>query len=55
MKTRIPTFPLAFAEVISSDGENVYRQRIDLSDSGPFGTRRVARPGAAGREKVGTP
>lgn len=31
------TFPLAFAEVISGDGEKVYRERIDLSTTGEFG------------------
>lgn len=31
------TFPLAFAEVISGDGRQVYRERIDLTDTGPFG------------------
>jgi hypothetical protein len=33
------TFPLAFAEVISGDGRQAYRQRIDLTDTGPFGSR----------------
>ena len=33
------TFPLAFAEVISGDGRQIYRQRIDLTDTKPFGTR----------------
>ena len=33
------TFPLAFAEIISGDGNTVTRQRIDLSDSESFGTR----------------
>ena len=33
------TFPLAFAEVISGDGKQVFRQRIDLSDTKPFGSR----------------
>jgi hypothetical protein len=33
------TFPLAFAEVVSGDGEQVYRQRIDLSDAEAFGAR----------------
>jgi len=32
------TFPLAFAEVISGDGRQVQRHRIDLSDMGSFGT-----------------
>jgi hypothetical protein len=33
------TFPLSFAEVISGDGRQVYRERIDLTDSAPFGSR----------------
>ncbi|HEX5102600.1 MAG TPA: hypothetical protein VFV87_02235 [Pirellulaceae bacterium] len=33
------TFPLAFAEVISGDGKQVYRERIELSDTKPFGSR----------------
>ena len=33
------TFPLAFAEVISGDGRNVHRRRVDLSDTRPFGQR----------------
>jgi hypothetical protein len=35
------TFPLAFAEVVSGDGEQVYRQRIDLSHTQPFGAMRL--------------
>ena len=31
------TFPLRFAEVVSGDGTKVYRERIDLADTGPFG------------------
>src|SRR5438046_1719277 len=31
------TFPLRFAEVISGDGRQVYRERIELMDTGPFG------------------
>jgi hypothetical protein len=38
------TFPLAFAEVISGDGRQVYRQRIDLSDTKPFGKRTLDLP-----------
>jgi hypothetical protein len=38
------TFPLAFAEVIAGDGQRVYRQRIDLSDTESFGTRKVRLP-----------
>jgi len=33
------TFPLAFAEVISGDGNKVYRERMDLTDTASFGTR----------------
>ena len=33
------TFPLRFAEVISGDGARVYRERIDLADTGPFDER----------------
>jgi hypothetical protein len=33
------TFPLAFAEIISGDGRTIRRQRVDLSDTEPFGTR----------------
>jgi hypothetical protein len=44
------TFPLQFAEVISGDGQKVYRERIDLSDTGPFGKRTLKlRPDLHGR------
>jgi hypothetical protein len=33
------TFPLKFAELILGDGKTVYRDRIDLSDTGAFGQR----------------
>jgi hypothetical protein len=33
------TFPLAFAEVICGDGKTVQRQRVDLADTGSFGSR----------------
>ncbi len=33
------TFPLNFAEIVSGDGTKVYRQRIDLDDTEPFGSR----------------
>jgi hypothetical protein len=33
------TFPLQFAELVSGDGEKVYRQRVDLSDTGAFGQK----------------
>jgi hypothetical protein len=38
------TFPLRFAEIISGDGSKVYRERIDLADTGPFGQRTLAVP-----------
>jgi hypothetical protein len=38
------TFPLAFAEVISGDGQEVFRQRIDLSDTESFSTRKLRLP-----------
>lgn len=33
------TFPLNYAEIITGDGENVYREKIDLSDTKSFGQR----------------
>jgi hypothetical protein len=33
------TFPPRFLEVVSGDGEKVYRERIDLADERPFGRR----------------
>jgi hypothetical protein len=38
------TFPLAFAEIISGDGQTVFRQRIDLADTESFGTRKMRLP-----------
>ncbi len=35
------TFPLRFAELISGDGVRVHRQRIDLSNTEPFGAREL--------------
>ncbi len=35
------TFPLSFAEVISGDGQTVYRERVDLSDSPQFDVRTI--------------
>ena len=32
------TFPLAFAEIIAGDGQQITRQRIDLADTGSFGS-----------------
>jgi hypothetical protein len=47
------TFPMRFAEVISGDGSRVYRERIDLSDTGPFARRTLRMsPDLAGREWV---
>lgn len=33
------TFPLEFAEIISGDGQHVYRHRIDLNDTRSFGRK----------------
>ncbi|MEW6158937.1 MAG: hypothetical protein AB1813_16050, partial [Verrucomicrobiota bacterium] len=38
------TFPLQFLEVISGDGQRVYRQRIDMGDTPAFGQRTVNFP-----------
>jgi hypothetical protein len=47
------TFPLRFAEVISGDGEKVYRERIDLAETGSFGRRTwTLRPDLCGRKWV---
>jgi hypothetical protein len=47
------TFPLRFAEVISGDGQQVYRERIDLADTMPFGQRTLRlKPPLAGRKWV---
>src|SRR6185503_11981763 len=47
------TFPLKFAELISGDGAKVYRERIDLSDTGAFGARTLKlHPNLAGRKWV---
>jgi hypothetical protein len=47
------TFPLRFAEVVSGDGREVHRQRIDLADTEAFGERTIAlRPELAGRKWV---
>ncbi|HWE38537.1 MAG TPA: hypothetical protein VG406_18345 [Isosphaeraceae bacterium] len=47
------TFPLRFVEVISGDGRQVYRDRIDLADTGPFGRRTVTlAPNLRGRRWV---
>jgi len=47
------TFPLAFAEVISGDGQQVYRERIDLSHTAAFGRQSIRfQPKLAGRRWV---
>jgi hypothetical protein len=33
------TFPMRFAEIVSGDGSHVFRERIDLSDTGSFDRR----------------
>jgi hypothetical protein len=37
------TFPLQFAEIISGDGKQVYRERIPLADTEAFGKRTLTR------------
>ena len=32
------TYPLSHMEIVSGDGTHVFRERIDLSDTGQFGT-----------------
>ncbi|SOD88898.1 CehA/McbA family metallohydrolase domain-containing protein [Spirosoma fluviale] len=34
------TFPLTFAEIISGDGKQVFRERIDLTNTRPFGKQK---------------
>lgn len=47
------TFPLHFAEVISGDGEKVYRERVDLADTTAFGRRVLTlKPQLQGRKWV---
>jgi hypothetical protein len=47
------TFPLRFAEVISGDGEKVYRERLDLADTTALGQRRLTlKPQLQGRKWV---
>jgi hypothetical protein len=45
------TFPLNFAELVSGDGEKVYRQRIDLSSYGFFGARTFHVPADLSRRR----
>lgn len=33
------TFPLSYAEIVSGDGEQVYRERVDLSSTEAFGSK----------------
>lgn len=47
------TFPLRFAELISGNGAKVYRERIELGDTGSFGTRTMQlNPKLTGRKWV---
>jgi hypothetical protein len=47
------TFPMRFAEIISGDGSRVYRERIDLSDTGCFDRRTLPiKPDLTGRKWV---
>ncbi len=38
------TFPLTFAEIISGDGNQVFRERIDLTNTLPFGKKQYRFP-----------
>jgi hypothetical protein len=38
------TFPMSFARVISGDGKQVFRRRIDLADTEGFGARKLQIP-----------
>ncbi|MVN91283.1 CehA/McbA family metallohydrolase domain-containing protein [Mucilaginibacter aquatilis] len=38
------TFPLKFAEIISGDGQKVYRKRIDLKNTTAFGSKQFSIP-----------
>ena len=38
------TFPLAFAEIVSGDGKQTFRQRVDLGDTESFGTKKLRIP-----------
>ena len=47
------TFPLQFAEVVSGDGKQVFRQRIGLTDTMPFSSRELRlNPNLTGRKWV---
>ncbi len=38
------TFPMAFAEVVSGDGKQIFHDRIDLTETEGFGTRQLRVP-----------
>lgn len=38
------TFPLSFAEIVSGDGKEVYRQRVELKETEEFGARELVVP-----------
>jgi len=38
------TFPLAFAEIISGDGQSIRRERVDLTDTESYGARTLRVP-----------
>ncbi|GAA5130963.1 hypothetical protein JIN84_05450 [Luteolibacter yonseiensis] len=38
------TFPMSFANVVSGDGRQIFRQRIDLSDTDGFGSKKLRIP-----------
>ena len=47
------TYPLTFAEIISGDGQQVFRERIDLTHTLPFGKQRFTfTPTLRGRKWV---
>lgn len=47
------TFPMRFAEVVSGDGQKVFRERVDLGETGPFGRRTLTlTPDLKGRRWV---
>ena len=47
------TFPLQFAEIVSGDGQKVYRERADLADTLTFGKRTLSlHPALSGRKWV---
>lgn len=38
------TFPMSFVEIVSGDGQQVFRQRVDLADTEGFGKRKLSLP-----------